>query len=938
MSAIRPSATSSWPQRHLPKLLIALVATALLAGGAYFAMRKAPVDSLAQAQALRQKGDFKGAVIELKNVVQKSPDSAPARFLLGQALFGDGNYPAAEKELRKARELGGGNNDDLDVLLARTLLELNQPERVIEDINVRDGMPANAEAAVLALRAQALFIKGNSEEALSALGEAEKKAPKHPETLLTRALIAQSQGDKAAALGFVDSALGKDTSRVDLWVLKGGLLHALDRQQDAQAAYSEALVREPGNIAAHQARIQYYLDTSALDKAADELKTLRKYSPENLLGYYLDAVLEFRRGQYTASYNKLQIVYQSAPDFLPAHLLGGAVSLALGKREEAQSHLNRILNIQPDHPTARQLMAGTLLDLGQVDQAKAAIRGLQGTGDTTVLSILRGGTSLREGNYAQARQELEKAAASPTATPALYLELAASQQGLGDTEAMIKSITKAAELDKTSARADFLLVTANLKNKRYDAAFKAVENLEKKKLSPALVHNVRGVIHVAKNDLPQARASFAKALEADPAFMSAASNLARLDIVAKDYKAARSRFERVLKHAPNDSRAWLGLAKIAAIQKDGKGYLESLEKAKRAAGKEAEPRQLLIRYWLSMNNPGQALAEAREALTATGQNAFYELIGLAMARQGDALGAFQTFQRWANDNPGSALALTRLAGAQADAGKRGEALQSLEKALAAQPDFLDAKTIKMSLLVQEKRGNEALAIARALQAKYPKAAIGYLGEAEALAAGMKHLEAARLYAKAAQMANQGQPLVRAYESYSAGGQATEGARVLEQWLQSRPDDVLVRHVWASALDKLQRKKEAVAQYRVLLKANPADMVASNNLAWLLSELKDPGALAAAEQAYKISPDNHATQDTLGWVLIQSGQGKRGITLLKQAFDKVPESVDYQWHYAKGLIAIGEPILARQELDRLLTRGKNFPQAEEARKLMESLKR
>lgn len=938
MSAIRPSATSSWLQRHLPKLLIALVATALLAGGAYFALRKAPVDARAQAQALQRKGDFKGAVIELKNLVQNAPDSAPARFLLGQALFADGNYPAAEKELRKAHELGGENDDAVAILLARTLLELNQPERVIEEIKARDGMPANAEAAVLALRAKALFMKGNREEALATLDEAEKKTAKHPETLLTRALIAQSQGDKAAALGFVDAALGQDASRVDLWVLKAGLLHALGQQQGAQAAYDEALTREPGNIAAHQARIQYYLDASALDKAADELKTLRKYSPENLLGYYLDAVLEFRRGEYTASYNKLQTVYQSAPDFLPAHLLGGAVSLALGKREEAQSHLNRILNVQPDHPAARRLMAGTLLELGQVDRAKTAIQGLQASGDDAVLSILRGSTSLREGHYAQARQELEKAAALPTATPALLLELAASQQGLGDTEAMIKSIAKAAELDKSSARADFLLVTANLKNKHYDAAFKAVDSLEKKKLSPALVHNVRGVIHVAKNDLPQARASFAKALEADPTFMSAASNLARLDILAKNYQAARSRFEQVIRHSPNDSRAWLGLAKIAALQKDDKGYLENLEKAKRAAGKEVEPRQLLIRYWLAKNNPGRALSEAREALTATGQNAFYELIGLALARQGDVLGALQTFQRWANDNPGSALALTRLAGAQADAGKRGEAMQSLDKALAAQPDFLDAKAIKMSLLIQEKRHNEALAMARTLQARHPKAIVGYLGEAEALSAGMKHLEAARLYAKAAQMFNQGQPLVRAYASYSAAGQATEGARVLDLWLQSRPDDVLVRHVLASALDNLQRKKEAVAQYRLLLKANPADRVASNNLAWLLSELKDPGALAAAEQAYKISPDNHATQDTLGWVLIQNGQGKRGISLIKQAFDKAPDSYEYQWHYAKGLIAIGEPVLARQELDRLLTRGKNFPQAEEARKLMDSLRR
>jgi putative PEP-CTERM system TPR-repeat lipoprotein len=586
---------------------------------------------------------------------------------------------------------------------------------------------------------------------------------------------------------------------------------------------------------------------------------------------------------------------------------------------------------------ASKLLATTLLQQGQAEKAKAIVDAMRGGADDPALSELRGKILLRQGEYAGARKQIESALAAGADNSGTYLELAASEQGLGNVDAMFKALAKAAALDKTAAGADLILINALIKAQRYDDALKAVDALAGKQAKPALMHNLRGVIYSAKRDFGQARASFRKSLEADPNQIEAASNLAYMDVQAKDYAAARSHFEQVLKNSPNDSRVWVALAKIAMVQKDDAGTRDSLDKAKRADGKNVEARQLLVRYWLSRSNPDLALQEAREALATTGDANFQEQIGMALAMKGDNQGALDAFVRWTNDLPDSPEALTRLGQVQAMMGKGGEALRSLDQALALRPDYFDALAAKVSILADTGHSDESLKLARNLQSRYPNQMVGYLGEANALASGKKFAEAAKLFVKAAQMSNQSRLIAKAAQAYVQAGNPAEAVHALEQWLQSHPDDLAIRREMALSLEQARRPKEAVEQYRQLLKANPQDVVACNNLAMLLNDLKDPGAVATAEQAYKLRPDNVMIQDTLGWVLLNNGQGARGIGLIKQAYDAKPDSPDFQWHYAKALALTGESVLARHELENLLARFKNFSRADEARQLLASLK-
>jgi Tfp pilus assembly protein PilF len=56
----------------------------------------------------------------------------------------------------------------------------------------------------------------------------------------------------------------------------------------------------------------------------------------------------------------------------------------------------------------------------------------------------------------------------------------------------------------------------------------------------------------------------------------------------------------------------------------------------------------------------------------------------------------------------------------------------------------------------------------------------------------------------------------------------------------------------------------------VVKRNPNNPAALNNLAWAYQQEKDPRALGTAEQAFKLAGDNPGVLDTLGWMLVEQG--------------------------------------------------------------------
>jgi predicted Zn-dependent protease len=114
------------------------------------------------------------------------------------------------------------------------------------------------------------------------------------------------------------------------------------------------------------------------------------------------------------------------------------------------------------------------------------------------------------------------------------------------------------------------------------------------------------------------------------------------------------------------------------------------------------------------------------------------------------------------------------------------------------------------------------------------------------------------------------------------------------------------------------------------------VVALNNLAWTYQQEKDPRALATAEKAFKLAPQNPAVADTLAWILIEKGDTKRAIPVLEQALSRAPDANDLRYHLAFGLHKAGDKAKARKEIEQALANGKAFSLADDARALLKQL--
>lgn len=926
--------------RKLPLKALALAGAALLiiggiGGAAYLATRKSPEDHLRLAAEFMEKGDGKAAAIALKNVLQQQPKNAEARFRLGRVHFEAQEYLAAEKELAQARELGHDLAAVLP-LLTRAQLALGKPEKVLAHPLPAEGLAAPVRAELLALRARALMTTGKRPEAEAALAEADKLQDAHPDSLVARAYLALMTRDHGAARSLLDKALAAAPKRDDIWLIKGDLLNATGDKAGALAAYGQVLALNPRDLTARLTTSMLHLEAGRSEAAAAELQKAARVNPGNTMVRYVDALIHFRQGKYTQAQAKMLEVMKSAPDFLPGHLLSGAINLALGNRAAATSHLQRVLAQVPEHAYARKLLAMALIGSGQVEGAQEALAGLRTDNDLLSQTLLAD-IARRKGDKTTALQHFEQATRLAPDNPQLLTQLARSRAQAGDSEGAAEALSRAAELEHEGHQPELLLIATHLKAKRYAEALQKVDQLEKENPNKPLGPSLRGVVYAAQNDVTQARAQFNRALQLDPGHLASAANLAMLDVQANDLAAARHRFERVIKHNPKESRAWVALAALAARERNEAEYLRLLGQAKASNPKASQPRDLLIQHWVAKGEATKILNEATEALNATGRADYLGVIGKAHLLLKDRGRALQSFNQWAEKSPANPAAHYRLAETYRAEGNSQAAIAAYDRALALQPNYGEALLGKAIAHIKGNQRDNAIQMARAFQKAYPQSPFGYEAEAMALLDQVKNAEAARLFQQAAKHSGLPRHATQAHAALVAAGQGKAADDYLHGWLTQRPEDAQTRHHLAASLLERGDRAAAVRHYETLVKDNARDLVALNNLASLYGDLGDKRGLDTAARALQLAPTNASVLDTYGWLLTQSGKAGDGLAYLRQALQALPNNPEVRWHLAQALHRSGDSKGAAAELDRLLTSRVSFPQEAEARKLLQQLR-
>ncbi len=165
----------------------------------------------------------------------------------------------------------------------------------------------------------------------------------------------------------------------------------------------------------------------------------------------------------------------------------------------------------------------------------------------------------------------------------------------------------------------------------------------------------------------------------------------------------------------------------------------------------------------------------------------------------------------------------------------------------------------------------------------------------------------------------------------------EANGILQRGLQMNPKNEELRMLFASHLGDTGQFDRAITEYETILRQNPQNLMASNNLASILTDQKgDPKSL---ERALGLSRDfeqrapNPFFLDTLGWVHLKMGHQNDALRVIQRAVTEAPQHPLLNYHLGMAHFKSGHRLEAQTYLRKALSSKQPFPGMEEAKTVL-----
>ena len=875
---------------------------------------------LARAERELAGGEFRSAMIDLRNYVARNPDDARARIQLAHAMLALGDVTAAETEFAKAIELGADRDQAL-VVECRLMVIRGSHQEALDKCTTAGANPARA-ADLSVVRGDALLGLRRYDEAREAFGSVLKAQPQNMAALQGLAAASFGVGGIEAARAVFAEAPQQLRNSPRYWLAIGSLELRANSLEEAEKAFQEVLSRAPDDelgpdaLGALAGLTEAQLRLNKLDAAKANSERLLAAAPKSRLAKRISAQVAANAGDIGRARELLEELVSANPDDFDARIGLGLVNLQQGNLGQAEMHFAAVAARQPDNVRAQQLLIETRSRMQSPQETLETLKpALEGPQAEPSLLAAAGRLSLQSGNREEALDYFAQAADAPgDKSPEELLEIAGGYLAAGDIDKaveLLEDIPKGA----TSLQRDSLLMAALLRQGKSAEALVRADQMAAAADASTGARSLAAATYAATGKRDRAREEYAKVLQAKPGDTATLLNLARLELMDRNGAAAAKHLQAVLAGDEKNLAAQLGMAAVARLDDDAKGAGEWM---RRVATDHADslPAMLAVtQFYLGNRDYGQALQAAQEAAKLEPESAAaLNMRGLAQLGAGQGAEAIGSFQQAVQKSPqatgyrlnlGRALALQR----NTDA-----AIEAFDGALAVDPKSQAALYLAATTALQGGKVERAAGYVERLRRLAPDAPVSMRIEGDLAMAQKRYGDAARYYGKA--LAGSGDSLLVAAR-YRAGRLAGEKNpdKVLRDWLERRPDDSTVRLLLAEHLEQAGDTAKAVREYETVLERVPANAVALNNLAIIHQRNRDPRALDLGRRAYEAAPGSAAIQDTYGWLLVEQGSLDRGLELLRGAARAMPDAPEVQFHLGvalarKGLATEAGPVLKK----------------------------
>ncbi len=927
---------------------------------------------------------------------------ARVNLIAGGKTAGYNSASAKELEeyLRKFDDVTGGQIDVklLEVQLAVNIADFNQAESLLGQLKKEYPL----DIRVILAETNFLVSQDKTGEAIAMLTEAVNKSPDSVVLVKTLAGLLSAQDTKQQCEGVVSRAMAN--SREPSIKRQFGLLLASlyanwneeTKRCDLLSQLSEQFSDDIPVLRTMLTCRTVLKDLTRAQKFVDKIKNIE--GEKGWQWRYEQARVWFAQEDFNSNYPQLVLLLKGNlldnPDNQVSRMLLAAAYERAGDTRLAIATYEEALNHSPEDVRIMVLTAGVLYKANEYDRADQILRRASEKGiENPELKRMQLQSFIRRGELNSAGAVLEDLLADDPNNQSIGLSLAFLQMRQGRLDEAAKTLNALNIGDSNSLSAAAAWVELNIRQGKTADAIKICDNMiAKLNNASSLVLRARTYASLGQND--KAEADFIQASSIEPNNINVLlaksdfyRSINRLDKSIEDVRhaliinptdlGARKRaiplylassdstmrregmslLENTLQANPQDMELQLYKARLLISQ----GTLPALEDAKSILETATEQQLLSSEAWQLLAEVAARQGQSAKAIDIALRGLAYRpndkgllFMRAKLLKERSPMLAVPIFRTLWEMEPNNSEMAAHLAEAYIDAGAHAQAITLLKSQLNMQNTPAAERRLKIALAAATyKLGNrdEGEKMLDALRQSLPDDPLPLLAK-------IRLLKSDKMWSQINQSVTSwcqshpndvNVPLIVAKELVA--GQGDEPKKMAEEllWrvLQQNTDSVEAMYSLAILFQSTNHSADAAKLYQRVLLLDPNNIVAVNNLAWILCE--DQGqyqqALELAEKGLAKEPNYVDLLDTRGVAYYRLGRFELAVEDFTRCVNLYPERsqslVASYFHLARALAKLGRTSQAVDNLKKVLdlnnsVGGLNASDLTEARQLLEKL--
>ncbi len=836
-------------------------------------LQKQSAQHLLQATTYARQGQYRAAMIEARNAIQKTPQSAEgyiqlARIFnelaqgkqalaqlelvpenqrasagyqatLAEAYLQRRKFNSARRSLQSSQVLAQESPVEYQLLEAQALVGLGELQAAGDRYRQALAGDADNVEALLGL-AKVSAQQNDFHRAFEPLAKLEQLAPKDPQVLLFKASLAFRDGDLDKTESLLTEAIAELPSTDVMTPLRASVLRALTEILTRQGHSAEALVYTKILAEAFP----------GVDEANDQ---------------YRQALEQYKARDFEQAEQSLVTLLEDFPQFEQAAQLLGLIYYIQGDFEKADQYFAEHLDPELANQKLTNIAAMANLRLREPEKVLALLEEqIPGSDNAETLSLY-GLAALAARQSSKGEAALLKAVSLAPERVRVRLALAQHYNNNDAPQKALQQLQSAYAQDGGDPYVQSALTLQYLRMGQREEAGRLIEEVLAGHPQAYTSQMLAGDYHRGQGDMPRAVGFYRQAAALNPSDLRSQLRLGLAQLALGDYGGATAAYTRAMELAPQRSEGYKGLITAYEMRGDAAPALDQLEVTAAGDGGNAAA-AVLAEYYARRADFKQAAQFEQVVVDRAPEEASTRALSASIAfiqgnhalRRQDYAGARAAALRGLTATPQAPLLLTLLTQAEILSANYAEA----EKIIAEVREFNEAVA------------NHLSGDLHAAQSKPAAAVEAYRRSWEAL---KNDTLAAKLYS-----------LLKAQQPQ----RATE---FLTSWSQALPDS---RRALLARTDEhlsANRYRAAIPDLEKAVQLQPDSPVLLNNLAWAYNQVGSDKAVDTAARAYGLAPDNAAIADTYGLVLFENGDRDKALLMLRKAVRLAPDNAEIRGH-------------------------------------------